>query len=529
MHLVKLLHQEAGGRSKKIALFILISGAFSTCILAIINEAIHKASERLFLLFILSVLATYVCLKFIFDQMSEIFEEMLAKMRMRLLRKIAKLELRAIEQIPREKIYNLITRESTMIGSAYLDFISTIQSVSLVFFAVLYIAVFSFKASIIIVVMMAIVWIRHRYASKSVQAMLDKKTDLELKLLAMESQLINGFTSVKLNHDRGEELLVALRQATRDSRNIKINASVAYFKDLNASQFLFLLMLGATLFGLPMASSVLTYQLQVLITTLLYIIPFLSSIIENLPILTRANHSALNILEFENFLDRLLPEPVAVGPPILLPVEKLSMHNVFYQYESTLAESFSLGPVDLTVEAGQVLFIIGGNGSGKSTVLKLLTGLYPCHRGEIVVNQTRVDTSALSHYRSLFSVIFNDFTLFEELYSIEEKDLHRVDKYLKKLGLDDKVTLEGNRIRGLKLSTGQRKRLALVVALLEDRPIFVFDEWAADQDPEFRRYFYEAILPELKREGKMIIAVTHDDHYFHTADRILRLEYGKVK
>ena len=71
-------------------------------------------------------------------------------------------------------------------------------------------------------------------------------------------------------------------------------------------------------------------------------------------------------------------------------------------------------------------------------------------------------------------------------------------------------------------------RKALISALLEDREIYIFDEWAADQDPQFRKRFYEKIIPELKQKGKTIFAVTHDDHYWNLADIVVKMEYGRI-
>jgi putative ATP-binding cassette transporter len=79
-----------------------------------------------------------------------------------------------------------------------------------------------------------------------------------------------------------------------------------------------------------------------------------------------------------------------------------------------------------------------------------------------------------------------------------------------------------------KLSTGQRKRLALFAALAEKRPILILDEWAADQDPGFRLFFYNEILPYIKNENITIIAITHDETYFNLADRRLHLESGTI-
>ena len=104
----------------------------------------------------------------------------------------------------------------------------------------------------------------------------------------------------------------------------------------------------------------------------------------------------------------------------------------------------------------------------------------------------------------------------------------RAGEYLHQLELDHVVTVKDGVFSTVKLSRGQRKRLALLTAYLEDRPIYVFDEWAADQDPVFRRIFYLRLLPELKARGKTVVAITHDDRYFGDADRIVKLEEGKV-
>ena len=160
------------------------------------------------------------------------------------------------------------------------------------------------------------------------------------------------------------------------------------------------------------------------------------------------------------------------------------------------------------------MFIVGGNGSGKSTLLRVLTGLYPVHGGELRVDHVPVTPESVAAYRALFSAILSDFHLFDRLYGLEDVPADLIARLLREMELDHKVGVADGRFSTLDLSHGQKKRLALIVALLEDRPVLVFDEWAADQDPGFRRHFYEDILPGLKREGRTVIAATHDDRYF---------------
>jgi putative ATP-binding cassette transporter len=99
---------------------------------------------------------------------------------------------------------------------------------------------------------------------------------------------------------------------------------------------------------------------------------------------------------------------------------------------------------------------------------------------------------------------------------------------LQYMGLEDKVKFSDGRFSTQDLSTGQRKRLAMVVALLEQREVYLFDEWAADQDAWFRDVFYKGLLPALKRTGKTVIAVTHDDRYWDCADRCIALDVGEM-
>ncbi|MEM9494095.1 MAG: ATP-binding cassette domain-containing protein, partial [Myxococcota bacterium] len=182
-----------------------------------------------------------------------------------------------------------------------------------------------------------------------------------------------------------------------------------------------------------------------------------------------------------------------------------------------------------TIHRGEVLFLVGGNGSGKSTLAKLLTGLYACDAGEIRVDDQAVDEDALERYRSYFSAVFADYYLFDEMLGSGRPDFaDQASSYLQRLHLDHKVQVAGSRLSTTALSQGQRKRLALLASVLEDRPIYVFDEWAADQDPTFKEIFYREILAELKAQGKTVIAITHDDRYFSYADRRIQLDSGRL-
>jgi putative ATP-binding cassette transporter len=254
---------------------------------------------------------------------------------------------------------------------------------------------------------------------------------------------------------------------------------------------------------------------------------------QSLPALARSNAAAAAILDLDARLAQGAGEGTAetaqAQGPVLPPMESIALHHARFVHEDAQAQSsFILGPVNVVIERGQIVFINGGNGSGKSTLVKMLLGLYPLHEGTLRLNGRPVDSGELSAYREQFSAIFSDFQLFRTLYGLQNPDRMKCTELLELFELAAKVRLNGNRFDTVDLSSGQRKRLALVAALLEDRPVIVLDEWAADQDPEFRRKFYRELLPLLKQQGKTIIAVTHDDNYYDVADRRITLSEGRV-
>lgn len=198
-------------------------------------------------------------------------------------------------------------------------------------------------------------------------------------------------------------------------------------------------------------------------------------------------------------------------------------------------DGFVLGPIDLQLHRGEMVFVVGDNGSGKTTLVKLLLGLYAPQQGELLVDDAVVPSEGRDDYRQLFTTVFSDFFLFEDLLAEEgggeaaaQTLPLRALPYLERLEIAHKVSLTDGSFSTLDLSTGQRKRLALVHAYLEGRPVLVFDEWAADQDPTFRHLFYTELLPELRAKGHLLVVISHDDRYFHLADRVITMRAGRI-
>lgn len=211
--------------------------------------------------------------------------------------------------------------------------------------------------------------------------------------------------------------------------------------------------------------------------------------------------------------------------------KQLSLKGACYRYpDQDGVAGFEVGPLDLTVKRGELIFVQGGNGSGKSTFARLLTGLYRPLQGALSVDGQPITEDNRVAYRQLFSSVFTDFYLFNRLLQGDgaEVRVDEVDDWLKTLGMQHKVRQADGRLSDIRFSQGQRKRLALLMAVMEQRDCLLLDEWAADQDPQFRQFFYHALLPRLQAQGKTIIAITHDDHYFDRADRLLKMDAGQL-
>jgi putative ATP-binding cassette transporter len=291
------------------------------------------------------------------------------------------------------------------------------------------------------------------------------------------------------------------------------------------------LLLAAIVFVVPTFSATKGGSIMQVTTALMFVVGVCMGIVQTVPILMAANAAADNIERLEARLRGIAAasDDGAGEPPRRF--EKVEVRNVVFSYVDKSSEAiFRVGPIDFTLRSGDLVFITGGNGSGKSTFLKLLAGLYQPDSGEILLDGTPVDDSNRDVYRALIAAIFVDYHLFQRLYGIADPDPAEVRRLLTQFRLLDKTRLTGGEFGNLDLSGGQRKRIALIVSLLEKRPILLLDEWTADQDPEFRRKFYHELLPALNKSGVTVVLITHDDRYLdelHLPARRLRMDVGR--
>lgn len=344
--------------------------------------------------------------------------------------------------------------------------------------------------------------------------------------------LIHGIKELKLHRRRRNAFLsAALDDAASESRSANVSGLSIYSMASSWGQLLVFVTLGLLIFFLDPALGGSERVLTGFSLALLYMMTPLQVIMNSLPALARANVAIANAqsLGFTLTLSAAPAEntPMADVRPVSA---QLELSDITYSYrQDDTADQFLLGPIDLRIQPGELLFITGGNGSGKTTLGKLIVGLYGPQSGEIRYNHKVISDSNRDSYRQLFSAVFSDPFLFESLFGLEKAHLdERAREYLGSLRLDHKVSINEGVLSTTELSQGQRKRLALLTCYLEDRPIYFFDEWAADQDPMFKEVFYHQILSGLKSRGKTVIVISHDDRYYGVADRVISLESGRL-
>lgn len=343
--------------------------------------------------------------------------------------------------------------------------------------------------------------------------------------------LTQGTKELKIHNERRHEFLNKVLESTAASfRRNNIAAMKIYTVAASWGQTLVFVVIGLIIFVLPRLQNLDRVTLTGYAIALLYLMTPLQVIMNMFPTLGRANVALDKVKELGFSLSSQGSEEVSEVFPIA-PWKALEFQSVTHTYSREgESNNFVLGPIDLLFQPEELIFITGGNGSGKTTLAKLLTGLYIPEQGTIFLDSRPIDGKETREcYRQYFSVVFSDFYLFDRLLGLTDRELdERAKEYLEQLKIAHKVEVQDRNFSTTDLSQGQRKRLALLTAYLEDRPIYVFDEWAADQDPYFKNIFYMQLLPELKAKGKTVFVITHDDRYYHIADRVLKLEDGRI-
>ncbi|HYA06325.1 MAG TPA: cyclic peptide export ABC transporter [Xanthobacteraceae bacterium] len=539
MSFLQLVRREMHGSLPKLVIMSSLGGISNACILAAINAGVQDTSSGqkpglwAAVLFLIALFLFMRTQQYVTITATAEIEAIIHKLRTRLMDLIRHSELLELERVGRARIVAAITSDTAILTQASNMLCFTVQGAVLIFFVGLYIAYLSLATFILTAIIVTGAGAIFHYKNKRLAAQKSESAAWERRLFDRLIDFLDGFKEIRLNSARSADLFDDAVDVSKTAANIKIRTQAETFKMIVITQISMYVLLGAVVFIAPNLSDTLGGTAIAKTTTaLLFVVGACFGLVQSIPILLNANAAADRI----DRLEAALQETVGVeaGRAIAAPkrFDKIELHNIVFRYVDKFSDTvFKIGPLDFTLHRGDLVFITGGNGSGKSTFLRVLSGLYPPDSGEVELDGTAINDATRDEYRALMSAIFFDYHLFQRLYGLPDADPAEVGRLLTQFRLADKTALTNGEFRTLDLSGGQRRRLALIVSLLEKRPIMLLDEWTAEQDPEFRRKFYDELLPDMIRAGATIVVITHDDRYLdelHLPARRIKMDEGRI-
>ncbi len=532
MNLLRYLWRESPALLLAATGLALASGLSGAALVGVIGKGIGGSAPTL----ALAAGFFALCLLFVGTQTASevallhLTQNAICRLRIRLSAKILGTPTRTLQALGRHGLLAVLTKDIDV-------FVQSFNLIPLAFGnAILIVACFGYLAWVswplflVLSACLAVGLVSFHFAEQRPLSLLRAARELVDGLYLNFRNLVDGARDLQLNARKAEAFVdQVIAPGAEHYRKAFVRSNVGYALVLNVGSVMFYLVIGFMLFVVPMWLPQPAGTLTVVTMILLYLVRPISDLMVALPTLRQAGIALARIQQLDGQLQaqplRLQgPNPFAASQPLVIEFD-----GVVHTYVSADDDRhFRLGPVQLKLRQGEILFVIGGNGSGKTTLAMLLLGLYRPEAGVVRLNGVPVDDHNIGHYRQHFSAVLSDFHLFEQLLIDGPEVGERAAHYIRALRMEHKVRVANGRFSTIELSAGQRKRLALVSAYLEDRPVVLFDEWAADQDPVFKRIFYTELLPELKARGKAVVVISHDDAYFDHADRIVRIEDGRL-
>ena len=523
----------------------LLAGSTSVVLIGLINSRISNPDlgvDEYIWIFIALAFAQFVLTVIPGILATHLAERTGFDLRLRLCRQILRTPLRRLEEAGNHKLLATLTQDVQNIIAACIQIPQVCTCIGVLIGCFVYLGSISSKMLVVLLVLLAIAVTTTKLLELKVRVFVKRGREEWDGLVKNFSALADGMKELKLHRRRREAFFSSIlaTNAGRLRQNNTVTGTT--YAIMNGwGMVLYFVIVALLIFILPdfykgIDREQLTgYAIAVLfmrtyVITLMVLLPFFAQAAVSL---RKLEELGFALSQFRGDIDNDVAEPAQTSS-----FRTLELKSVTHSYYRDREDSdFILGPIDLTLHAGDAIWIVGGNGSGKTTLAKLLTGLYVPENGEIRLNDELVTDQNRDQYRQNFSALFTDFYLFENLLGLSDSGYDNGDAeldasaqvYLNRLHLERKVQVKDGKLSTLELSHGQRKRLALLTAFLEDRPIYVFDEWDSGQDPVFKKVFYLEVLPELKARGKTVVVISHEDRYYQLADRIIRLEFGKVE
>lgn len=529
MKAVRFYVRSIGLTSLLLAPLGLASSAFGIGFVAVIHRALdsNTASRELALAFVGLGLGRVIATYFAGTLLGTHAQETLTELRRKLITRVLSVPYRNVEKLGHARVQAVLTHDVSTLGHALESVPVILMNGTLLIGSAAYLAYLSplalACAGALAVPSMLVFHFMSQRARRSIALHRDEHERLYKHL----ASLTNGVKELKLHQPRRRSFLnEGLLETTEAMLDYEVEGRERFLLGQAVNQVLVLIMLGGILFVFPLGEHARSGLATGYVLIGLFMLGPLSQLARLVPTFHAADVALERIEELGIRLGERALEPDA-DPGLRPKMINIELHDVAYRYDDERA--FVLGPLNISLRPGELVFVTGGNGSGKSTLARVLTGLYGPTEGELIWDGEAVTPERRDTYRQLWSGVFSELIVFDRLYGLGGmRNENEARNLLHRLGLGRIVRIENGVLSNTNLSRGQSKRLALMVALLEDRPMYLFDEWAADQDPEFRRVFYRELLPQLRAQGKAVIVITHDDRYFDAADRVIQLQDGRV-
>ncbi|WBW96385.1 cyclic peptide export ABC transporter [Oceanirhabdus sp. W0125-5] len=509
----------------------IVSGFGNSLIILSINLALGNKVNILNIgvYFILGIVLYVYGQRLVRVNLIKYINDMVYNKRVDITNKILKAPFDEYEKIEDGRVHAILNNDTERVSNIGNVVVNGVTGIVTLLFCCLYLAIISWQGLLlsvsIILIIATIYFLVGRYANK----IWEEARDVQNAFFRFINDLTAGFKELTLNIGKKNEFEEDMNSTCNDYKIKRSKANLAFANLFVVGELLFTLAIGGVVFIFPLIiKNIDSGTLGTYVFILLFMTGPVHGVLNAIPEAVQINISLKRINKFLEEIKTIDGHEIHEKNLNIHDRVDLRLNDLEFEYENDEEEesNFKVGPINFEFKAGEITFVTGGNGSGKSTLAKLITGLYKPTKGSITLNNSSLKNEVISQH---YSAIFSDFHLFKSLYGIDcEKEKGRIKEYLKKLGMDEKVKIENNQFSTINLSTGQRKRLALLITYLEDRPIYLFDEWAADQDPEFRRFFYRELLPDLKQRGKCVIAITHDDNYFDACDSSIKMEMGEL-
>jgi len=536
MKLVSFLNKETKAPGLIIVTMAGLSGIANGIILMVINIAADnvtdKQTELYLLVFLLIAFLVYVfTLNYALTQALIAVGDALQKVKIRVSNKVRLTGLRFIEENRGIGAYSALIQDTNMIAEGVVQSVYSIQSSLMLSVTGLYLTAMSPAAFVAIAALVICVMPVYSKKFNKTADEMRKSSQKEADFLSYFNSILQGFKELKLNQRENDDLFAQLSRVAVEMQDITTKSNMSFIFDMIFSSSILYVLLLVTVFIVPEFVPTHSDVIHSITSSIIFIMGPLVMLATGIPVFAKTEDSISRLYELEAKIDAAnLASSHAVNDyPAFTQFKTLAMKDVLFHYQDKAGQIlFTSGPHTFNLHQGELLFIVGGNGSGKSTFLKLLTGLYQPEYGFLYLNDEAIEAEQYPAYRELFSIVFTDFHLFDRVYGLPDLDETEVKFWLKEMQLEKKTRFSNYTFSNMNLSTGQKKRLAFIVAVLRKHPICIFDELAADQDPQFRKYFYEKVLQDLKAQGRTIIVVSHDEQYFNCADRVLKLEDGKI-